>query len=114
MGTSAKAPLIFYSDCLQEHVHLFQHEPIEIITPNYPDNFNGAVSCLYKLQAPEGFRPAVEFLDWEMSDCSFDKFMVIDRKIGQHYANFCGRRIPGPVTAIGRYLDPRLKIDTQL
>ena len=55
------------------------------------------------MQAPEGFRPAVEFLDWEMADCSSDKFVVIDRKVGQHYATFCGRRIPAPITAVGRY-----------
>ena len=31
--------------------------------------------------------------------------MIIDRKIGQHYNQFCGYGIPAPLTGVGRFLE---------
>lgn len=92
-------------DCLIEHIVLKQHESVEIQSPSFPRNFDGSLSCTYKIQAPEGYRPGIEFREWEMPDCSNDKFIIIDRKVGQHYNQFCGYGTPAPLTASGRFMD---------
>ena len=96
---------IFILGCILEHIKLSTYESIELETPSFPAFYSGPATCTYKLEAPQGYRPAVEFLSWDMNDCSSNKFTIIDKKQRHHHIKLCGYGIPAPLTAVGRYLE---------
>ena len=95
---------MYYSDCGMKHVKLGEYQITEVITPSYPSPHNGAISCTLKFEAPVGLRPAIEFQHWDMANCKTDRIHVIDRKMGHHYKQFCGSKLPQPVTGTGQLL----------
>ena len=91
-----------------------------IVSPNWPNTYANNADCIWKIVAPLGYRIIVNFLGFDVQNCTtaqgscscdFIEFRDGNSSSAQAVGRFCGSDIPRKVYSSGRFLYVRFKSD---
>lgn len=84
-----------------------------VATPQYPLPFNPSTRCVWRIEAPQGFRVKIEFIDFllleQPSDmqCSAQSVSILNID-GEGIGKFCGNAKPQSIVSLTRGLNIQL------
>ena len=84
-----------------------------VATPQYPLPFNPSTRCVWRIEAPQGFRVRLEFIDFLLLEqpadmqCSAQSVSILNID-GEGIGKFCGNAKPPPVVSSTRGLNIQL------
>ena len=92
----------------------------EITSPNYPRNYHNSKTCTWKLEAPQGRRIGLKFLDFDLeqsSGCRYDWLKVYNGGSDSSPVlkdKLCGASRPSNTVSSGNQLFPLKQITKYL